>query len=124
MPERLDMIVSSTYLNARMKLKDELGERSYRNWIKLPDLIRRECLHELKSAVPANAFSRWLNEYRTRGTVEEDNPLFHFDMGMTVRNVLRRHLADSELSSIDGNECRDWDGLYVGALRELLDTAR
>ncbi len=117
------MRASSTHLNDRMKLKDELGERSYRNWMKLPELVRRECLSELKSAVPASALSKWLNEYRAKGTVEEDNPLFHFDTGMAVRNVLRRRLAESELSSIDGNACRDWDDLYVGALRELLDAA-
>jgi hypothetical protein len=104
-----------------MKLTDELGDVSYRNWMKLPDRIRRECLHELKSAVPADVFWKWLREYRAKGTIEEDNPSFHFDTGMAVRNILRQRLADSELSAIDGNECCDWDDLYIGALRELFD---
>jgi hypothetical protein len=128
------MTASITHLNATlgakmrahetiMKLKDEMGDRSYRNWFNLSDAIRRECLHELKSAMPADLFWKWLCEYRAKGAIEEDNPSFHYDPGMAVRNILRQRLADSELSAIDGNECYDWDDLYIGALRELFDTA-
>lgn len=127
------MAAPSTYLNVAlgarcafheiMKLNDELGERSYRNWMKLPDVIRRECLHELKSAVPADVLWKWLCEYRANGTIEEANPSFHFDTGMAVRNILRQRRAESELLAIDGNGGCDWDDLYIGALRELFDAA-
>lgn len=105
-----------------MNLKDKSADRSYRNWMEFPDSIRRECLNELKSAIPVDAFSKWINEYRARATVEDDDPFFHFGTGMAVRNILRQRLSDSELAPTDENYW-NWDDLYIGALREMLDMA-
>jgi hypothetical protein len=106
-----------------MNLKDELANRSHQNWMELPPLVRQGCLQELKSAIPTEVLSKWLLEYLARGTIEQDDPFFHFDTGMAVRNVLRERLPESELSQITGMERSDWDNFYIGALRELLDNA-
>jgi len=121
--ERLSKLWRGTYRGTDMKLKDERGERSYRNWMGLPPLIRRDSLQDLTAAISTEVFSKWLTEYRARGTVGEDDPLFHFGTGMAVRNILRQRLPESELSQITGIEHSDWDDFYIGAMRELLDTA-
>jgi len=124
-------------------MTDDLQAWSYANWLKVPKMVRQDCLGQLRADVPADIIAEWKAQHARGEPIGGDG--FHFfGGGMSVRNILRKQITDGELpvvnyyrdangNSIDPGaplppngftviEARNWDDYYMGAIQELLET--
>lgn len=102
----------------------ELQTTSYANWKKLPDLVRQDCINELKDKLPPWLVDRLKSDTKKGSHLGCHDPMFHFGNGMAIRNVLRNQLTDGELPPIiqpDGLSASNWDDYYIGALQEFIE---
>lgn len=110
-------------------MSTELVKWSRKNWNKIPQLVRNDCLNELRAAVPTPVLQHWLNQHRAGQEIGSDDEFFHHSVGQTVRNVLRKQLTDEKLPPVvgpdggypKGEKVRNWDDFYMGALQELAE---
>ncbi len=104
----------------------DLAKWSKGNWDKVPDLIRQDCLRELRAHVTPELLARWKKEHAAGHEIGWGEPFFHFGAGMAVRNILRRQYLDEELPPVKqpaGEMASNWDDYYMGALIELVETS-
>lgn len=107
---------------------DDIDKWCRSNWDKIPDLIRQDCLNELRAHVPADVLRKWKAQHTAGEGIGDDDPFFHHGAGMAVRNVLRKQLLDEELPPVHilgypPEGARNWDDYYTGALQELCETS-
>lgn len=98
---------------------DEVDRKNVENWLRIPELVRQDCLRLLREVVPADVMGEMHEHIRRFGHFEN---MDHFGFGMWVRNHLRGVITDGELPGVkydNGNEYRNWDDFYVGALYDL-----
>lgn len=105
--------------------RHDLEKWSRDNWNKLPDLVRQDCLAELRAQVPAEILAEWKVQHAAGREI--GGHMFHFLGGMAVRNILRAQLTDGELPPAHSENyppegARNWDDYYIGALQELCET--
>lgn len=105
-------------------MKDQdLQQWSYNNWMKVPELIREDCLNQLRGWVPPDIIQVWKAELKAGKPI--GGPSFHIlGGGMSVRNRLRNALTDSELPPVkypDGNLVHNWDDYYMGAIQQFIE---
>lgn len=107
--------------------KVDLYKWSRENWNKIPELVRQDCINELRDKIPADILHLWKTDVKLGREIGATYLGFHFGLGMAVRNVLRNQLTDEELPPIkqlhlDGQpEARNWDDFYMGALQEFVE---
>lgn len=126
-------------------MSDALDQWCRANWDKIPDLIRQDCLNELRAQVPRDVLAAWKVQHAAGLRIGDDDPMFHLRTGMVVRNILRQQLLDEELPPVayyydsegrpmhrEGKlpvggfkviEAKNWDDYYTGALQELCETS-
>ena len=88
------------------------------NWDQVHPLVRKDCVDHIDGWIQKDVILKWKAEGYDHGG-------FHFwGGGMQIRNRLREMLTDEELPPVkyeDGNEYRNWDDYYTGAIDELLE---
>jgi hypothetical protein len=103
--------------NWRLPLRShgELENASIVRWGNVSPGQARNCERTLRQWLmdyaPGQALI-WRGQIASGWTLGSDIPRFHFQQGMTIRNVLRRALADEQLPTGPKN----WDDWYYGAL--------
>lgn len=107
---------------------DDLGRWCRANWDMLPELIRKDCLAELRSKVPPEMMAKWKAQHAAGEEIGSDDIFFHHGNGMAVRNILRKQLRDLELPAVHSPNyppegAKNWDDYYTGALQELVETS-
>ena len=106
--------------------RDELEESSLKNWRMIPQQRREACLAAIRPKVPAAMIEKWRDQHSRGVRIGSEYLMFHFDIGMQVRNALRAVLLDDQLPEVtypDGKKYRNWDDFYMGALEDLVSGA-
>lgn len=109
--------------------EEDLIAFSKRNWNRVPKLVRQDCVNHLKAKIPVKLIDIWKQEYKDGVPIGSRTPGFHFNLGMAIRNCLRDQLTDGELPPVvgpdggypEGEEVRNWDDFYLGALVALVE---
>jgi hypothetical protein len=100
-----------------------LDKWSRANWNTLPQSERDICIKQIHTHVPYATLNTWKAQYQSGEDI--GGHLFHFGGGMSVRNLLREVMLDSELPGVlykEHNEVmHNWDDYYIGALQEALE---
>jgi hypothetical protein len=99
---------------------DDIYKESRDNWNRVPVEVRKRCLDALRAEISPETLAAWKTLYRSGKQF-----VGHFSNGMSVRNILRRHLRDGDLPPViyPGDfACTNWDDYYLGALQELVET--
>lgn len=110
-------------------MTDDIHKWSRKNWDRVPELVRIDCLNELKAQIPNEIIQHWCDQYQAGEVIGSDDDSFHLGAGMAVRNYLRKQLTDGELPDVvgpdggyaPGQKVRNWDDFYLGALQELCE---
>jgi hypothetical protein len=99
------------------------------NWAKVPALIRRDVEAYLKEQVEEHApdmLAKWRDQHDRGVRIGSDDPMFHLQAGMTVRNVCRDQLTDEELPRVTVDHAgksygpsQNWDDYYFGVLAAI-----
>lgn len=94
-----------------------LDEQSDTLWAGVSVSDRRRCLDHLRQKVGAHAAQEWAQTYARGNSIGSNQPMFHFRVGMAVRNCLREVLPDDKLPGAKAG--LHWDDYYMGALNEF-----
>lgn len=92
-------------------------------WLELPKEVRRKCLDLLDQHVSKEILDHWLDQYQRGIRIGSDDAVFHFGIGMSIRNLFREVLMDDGLPLVryeDGGLYRNWDDFYYGGIAEFL----
>jgi hypothetical protein len=102
---------------------NDIDHASLVNWNSIPKDARSRCIGILRSKTPPDMLSRWKDQHARKIRIGSDDPWFHLGIGMQIRNALRSVLLDQDLPPVkyeDGNEYKNWDDFYHGALQEFV----
>lgn len=109
------------------KPRDTLDERSEENWSHVDEDVRKRCVkklkNELESEVDLPLLDKWRDQHKRGMRIGSDNPFFHMQPGMWIRNILRLEATEEHLPWVEyagGRSYRNWDDFYMAALREAL----
>ena len=127
--ELADLVIVSTSNNTTMifAMPNDLQKWSYDNWLKVPSLLRNDCIGLLRDKVPKEYVALWKEQHRAGQKIGSNDTFFHLGVGMSVRNLLRDQLLDSELpdviygSGANSVPMKNWDDYYLGALQEFIE---
>lgn len=107
------------------------------NWAKVPELVRRDVEQHLSAILREQApavLEKWRDQHRRGMRIGSDDPMFHFGVGMAVRNACRDQLTDGELPAVTldhegqpygrlanppDHGARNWDDYYFGVLAAI-----
>lgn len=103
----------------------ELQVRSIANFAKLPAVHRERCIKHLRRIFrdSKEALHLWTVQVHKGKLIGSDDPRFHFDLGMQVRNSLRAVVYDLDLPPVEqpgGDYASNWDDYYIGALHAAI----
>lgn len=113
-----------------MEKRGELGIWCRANWDRIPAEQRKKCLDHLRDWIGADIIAQWKAQHAAGDRIASDIPGFHhLGGGMRIRNRLRDVMKDAELPAVvgpaggypTGEEVRNWDDFYTGALEELVE---
>lgn len=105
--------------------------QSVANWlVKVAPADRRMLIDHLRKVVAesdkgAEALAKWKAQAEAGLEIGSDEIRFHFEVGMQVRNTLRKVWRDEMLPPIDypdHESSRNWDDYYHGVLYEMVMT--
>lgn len=114
------------------RLRGDIDVFCRANWDRVPAEHRATCLDHLRGWIRADIIAQWKAQHAAGERIASDTPGFHhLGGGMEIRNRLRDVMEDSELPAVVGpaggyplgEEMRNWDNFYTGALEELVETA-
>jgi hypothetical protein len=86
-------------------------------WAEVPEPIRRDVELHVLAHLPADLLTKWRDQHARGVCIGSDDPFFHFDAGMAVRNLCREQLTDGELEAC--GFLLNWDNCYGGVLAAL-----
>lgn len=95
---------------------------SKRNWRRVPSDTREACINKLRQCVPPNMLNTWKDQVRRGVPIGSDNIMFHFGVGMQIRNALREVIKDNDLPPVkyQNVDVCNWDDYYHGALYDFV----
>lgn len=109
--------------------RDALEVWSEANWAQVPELIRKDVEEHLRLQLLEHApevLAKWKDQHARGICIGSDDPMFHFGVGRTVRNVCRDQLTDGELPTVIRDHAgrlygpsRNWDDYYFGVLAAI-----
>lgn len=107
------------------------------NWAEVPELVRRDVEGHLRDILQKQApevLAKWRDQHARGMRIGSDDPMFHFGVGMAVRNACRDQLTDGELPAVTldhegqpygrladppAGGARNWDDYYFGVLAAI-----
>lgn len=105
------------------------------NWSRVPELVRKDVEGHLRAELEEHApevLAKWRDQHKRGVRIGSDDPMFHFGVGMSVRNACRDQLLDEELPAVasdpDGKPypkhatmriVGNWDDFYFGVLAAI-----
>lgn len=106
---------------------NDLEAWSIGNWLLIPEPERRLLLDHLRAGFDSpdgtKLLAKWREDLQAGCPIGEGETLFHFGIGMWVRNRLRGVMTDDKLPLIrqsSGSLAKNWDDFYIGALHALV----
>lgn len=101
----------------------DLDKWSRNNWRRVPDMVRQDCINELRVKIPKDLATKFKVDYLNGRAIGSFDSYFHFGTGMAIRNVLRNQLLDNELPAVmyGSEEAHNWDDYYLGCLQEYIE---